>query len=51
MVINPLHYALDITKRVYVEDMGFTTRLPDFVPFIMIGFFTPFGAAWLFGTG
>ncbi|MDR3480159.1 MAG: ABC transporter permease [Burkholderiaceae bacterium] len=48
MVINPLHYALDITKRVYLEDAEFATLIPDFVPLVMIGFFTLFGAAWLF---
>jgi ABC-2 type transport system permease protein len=48
MVINPLRYALDITKRVYLEDAGFATLLPDFIPLVAIGLFTLFGAAWLF---
>jgi ABC-2 type transport system permease protein len=48
MVVNPLRYALDITKRVYLEGAGFATLVPDFVPLIIIGFVTLSGAAWLF---
>ncbi len=48
MVINPLRYALDITKRVYLEHAGFILLLSDFIPLILIGIFTLFGAAWLF---
>jgi ABC-2 type transport system permease protein len=48
MVINPLRYALDITKRVYLEGAGFATLVPDFVPLIIIGIVTLSGSAWLF---
>jgi ABC-2 type transport system permease protein len=48
MVINPLRYALDLTKRVYLEDAGFTQLLPDFLPLAAIGLLTLSGAAWLF---
>jgi ABC-2 type transport system permease protein len=48
MVINPLRYALDITKRVYLEGAGFATLLPDFLPLLVIGLLTLSGAAWLF---
>jgi ABC-2 type transport system permease protein len=48
MVINPLRYALDITKRVYLEGAGFVTLVPDFLPLIVIGLVTLSGAAWLF---
>jgi ABC-2 type transport system permease protein len=48
MVINPLRYALDITKRVYLEGAGLRTLLPDFLPLLIIGLFTLSGAAWLF---
>jgi ABC-2 type transport system permease protein len=48
MVINPLRYALDITKRVYLEGAGFVTLAPDFVPLVIIGLVTLTGAAWLF---
>jgi ABC-2 type transport system permease protein len=48
MVINPLRYALDITKRVYLEGAGFGNLLPDFIPLVAIGVVTLSGAAWLF---
>jgi ABC-2 type transport system permease protein len=48
MVINPLRYALDLTKRVYLEDAGFAQLLPDFLPLAVIGLVTLSGAAWLF---
>jgi ABC-2 type transport system permease protein len=48
MVINPLRFALDITKRVYLEDAGFVQLLPDFLPLAIIGLVTLSGAAWLF---
>ena len=48
MIINPLRYALDLTKRVYLEDAGFTQLLPDFLPLTVIGLLTLSGAAWLF---
>jgi ABC-2 type transport system permease protein len=48
MIINPLRYALDLTKRVYLEGAGFVTLVPDFVPLVIIGLATLTGAAWLF---
>src|SRR5580658_6529701 len=48
MIINPLRYALDLTKRVYLEGAGFITLVPDFVPLVIIGLVTLTGAAWLF---
>jgi ABC-2 type transport system permease protein len=48
MVINPLRYALDLTKRVYLENAGFAQLLPDFLPLTIIGLATLSGAAWLF---
>jgi ABC-2 type transport system permease protein len=48
MIINPLRYALDMTKRVYLEDAGFVQLIPDFVPLAIIGVLTLAGAAWLF---
>jgi len=48
MVINPLRYALDLTKRVYLEDAGFAQLVPDFLPLTIIGLVTLSGAAWLF---
>jgi ABC-2 type transport system permease protein len=49
MVINPLRYALDLTKRVYLEDAGFAQLQADFLPLAIIGVVTLSGAAWLFG--
>jgi len=48
MIINPLRYALDLTKRVYLEGAGFIVLLSDFVPLVIIGSVTLTGAAWLF---
>jgi ABC-2 type transport system permease protein len=48
MVVNPLRYALDITKRVYLEGAGFGSLLADFFPLVVIGLVTLSGAAWLF---
>jgi len=48
MVINPLRYALDLTKRVYLENAGFAELWPDFLPLTIIGLVTLSGSAWLF---
>jgi ABC-2 type transport system permease protein len=48
MVINPLRYSLDLTKRVYLEGAGFARLLADFLPLAVIGMMTLSGAAWLF---
>jgi ABC-2 type transport system permease protein len=48
MVINPLRYALDLTKRVYLEDAGFVQLLPDFLPLTIIGLVTLTCSSWLF---
>jgi ABC-2 type transport system permease protein len=48
MVINPLRYALDLTKRVYLEDAGFPQLISDFIALGVIGIVTLAGAAWLF---
>ena len=48
MVINPLRYALDLTRRVYLEDAGFAQLLSDFFPLAVIGVVTLSGSTWLF---
>jgi ABC-2 type transport system permease protein len=48
MVINPLLYSLDLTKRVYLEGAGFAQLLSDFLPLAAIGLVTLSVAAWLF---
>lgn len=47
-MVNPLRYAIDITKRIYLENAGFVRLLPDFLPLTVIGLATLSGAAWLF---
>jgi ABC-2 type transport system permease protein len=48
MIINPLRYALDLTKRVFLEDAGFAQLGADFLPLGVIGLCTLAGAAWMF---
>jgi len=48
MIINPLRYALDLTKRVYLEGAAFENLFADFLPLLVIGVVTLSGAAWLF---
>jgi len=48
MIINPLRYSLDLTKRVYLEDAGFVPLFSDFLALAVIGLITLSGAAWLF---
>ncbi|MGA2017234.1 MAG: ABC transporter permease [Opitutaceae bacterium] len=48
LLINPLLYALDITKRVYLENAGFAQLVPDFAPLAAIGAVTLSFAAWFF---
>lgn len=48
MIINPLRYSLDLTKRVNLEGAVFANLFSDFLPLPVIGSVTPSGAAWLF---
>jgi ABC-2 type transport system permease protein len=48
MIVNPLRYALDLTKRIYLEGAGFSNLVSDFFPLIVIGLVTLSSAAWLF---
>jgi len=48
MIINPLRYSLDLTKRVYLENAGFAQLFSDFLALAGIGLLTLSGAAWLF---
>ncbi len=48
MIINPLRYALDLAKRVYLEGAGFSNLVSDFLPLFVIGVAALSGAAWLF---
>ena len=45
-VINPLRYA--ITRRVYLEGVGFERLMPDLWPMALIAAFTLGAATWMF---
>jgi ABC-2 type transport system permease protein len=46
--INPLRYAIDITRRVYLEGVGLDLLLPDLGPLALIAVLTLSGASWMF---
>jgi ABC-2 type transport system permease protein len=47
-LIDPLRYALDITRRVYLEGTGLTQLVGDLWPLVAIGAVTLPVAAWMF---
>ncbi len=47
-LIDPLRYALDITRRVYLEGTGLTQLVGDLWPLIVISVVTLPIAAWMF---
>jgi ABC-2 type transport system permease protein len=47
--INPLSYAIDITRRVYLEGAGLGLLSADLWPLALIAMLTLSGAAWTFG--
>ncbi|MEX0851691.1 MAG: ABC transporter permease [Bauldia sp.] len=46
--VNPLRYAIDISRRVYLEGAGFADIAPDLWPLAVIGAVTLPVAAWMF---
>jgi ABC-2 type transport system permease protein len=46
--INPLRYAIDITRRVYLEGTGLNLLLPDLWPLCLLAVLTLSGASWMF---
>ena len=46
--INPLRYAIDMTRRVYLEGAGINLLVSDFWPLSLIAIFTLWAASWLF---
>jgi len=46
--INPLRYAIDITRRVYLEGVGLDLLLPDLWPLCLLAALTLSGASWMF---
>jgi ABC-2 type transport system permease protein len=47
-LINPLRFAIDITRRVYLEAAGFRLLLPDLWPLAVMALVTLTAAAWVF---
>ena len=47
--INPLFYAIDIARRVYLEGVGLSLLTHDLWPLALIGAITLSAASWLFG--
>ena len=48
--INPLRYAIDITRRVYLEGSGLHLLFSDLWPLGLIAVLTLWAASWMFGT-
>jgi len=48
--INPLRYAIDITRRVYLEGSGLNLLVSDLWPLALIAALTLWAASWMFGT-
>jgi ABC-2 type transport system permease protein len=46
--VNPLRYAIDITRRVYLEGAGLGLLMSDLVPLALISALTLTAAAWMF---
>ena len=47
--INPLRYAIDIARRVYLEGAGLHLLSHDILPLTLIAVVTLSGASWMFG--
>lgn len=47
--INPLRYAIDIARRVYLEGAGLQLLSHDLLPLTLIAIVTLGGASWMFG--
>jgi ABC-2 type transport system permease protein len=46
--INPLRYAIDITRRVYLQGVGLDMLVPDLWPLALIAALTLAAASWMF---
>lgn len=45
---NPLRYAIDISRRVYLEGAGLNLLVPDLWPLALLALVTLSGASWMF---
>jgi ABC-2 type transport system permease protein len=50
-LINPLRYAIDIVRRVYLEGAGLGLLVPELWPLVLIGLVTLSVASWMFRHG
>jgi ABC-2 type transport system permease protein len=50
-LVNPLRYAIDIARRVYLEGAGFDVLMPDLWPLAVIATVTLSASAWTFRHG
>ena len=48
--INPLLYAIDIARRVYLEGVGLSVLTHDLLPLALIAAVTLSAASWMFGN-
>ena len=48
--INPLRYAIDIARRVYLEGVGLPLLTHDLYPLVLIAAVTLSAASWMFGN-
>ena len=48
--INPLRYAIDIARRVYLEGVGLPVLVGDLWPLAVIAAVTLSAASWMFGN-
>jgi ABC-2 type transport system permease protein len=48
--INPLRYAIDITRRVYLEGAGLDLLGSDLWPLALLAALTLTAAAWMFSN-
>ncbi len=46
--INPLRYAIDITRRVYLEGAGLDLLISDLWPLALLATITLWAASWMF---
>jgi ABC-2 type transport system permease protein len=46
--LNPLRYAIDITRRVYLEGAGLLLLTSDLWPLAVLAALTLWGASWMF---
>jgi len=49
-VINPLRYAIDITRRVYLEGAGLDLLISDLWPLALLAAITLWAASWMFSN-